>query len=106
MFLQPARFTPLRHARFSSEFVSRDEDPIKALYQSNGFRDVNVTDTVTTDYKGKKGDVSVTLHIDEGPQYTVSNLEVNGFTVPHHERSSRRWPPSTARDRKSVVWGK
>ena len=86
MFLQPAGLIRLRHGRYSDTFASRDEDAIKALYQANGFREVKVTDTVTNDHKGSKGEVAVTLDIDEGPQYTVSALDIQGMTVPKHEQ--------------------
>ena len=80
MFLEPSGFIRLRHGRYSEGFVRRDEDAIKALYQSNGFRDVNVTITPVDDYQGKKGEVAATVNITEGPQYVVSNVTVNGLT--------------------------
>ena len=86
MFLQPAGFIRLRHGRYSQTFADRDEDAITALYQANGFRDVKVTYTVADDYQGKKGDAAVTLHIDEGSQYTVSKLDIQGMTIPQHEQ--------------------
>jgi outer membrane protein assembly complex protein YaeT len=86
MFLQPAGFIRLRHGRYSESFAERDESSIEAMYQANGFRDAKVTDTVTDNYRGKKGDVAVTLHIDEGPQYTVSKLRIDGMTIPGHEQ--------------------
>jgi outer membrane protein insertion porin family len=86
MFLQPAGFIRLRHGRYSETFADRDEDAISAQYKSNGFRDVKVTDTVVDNYQGKKGNVAVTLHIDEGPQYTVSKLDIQGMTIPQHEK--------------------
>jgi outer membrane protein insertion porin family len=81
MYLEPAGFIRLRHGRYSQTFVSRDEDTIATLYHANGFRDVKVTDTIIQDYKGKKGDVGVIFHINEGKQYLVSHLTVNGITL-------------------------
>ena len=68
----------LRYGRYSESFRHKDEDAIKSLYQSNGFRTVKVSSTVETGYKGKEGDLAVTFHIDEGPQWTVSKLEIRG----------------------------
>ncbi len=78
MFLQPAGFIRLRHGRYSQVFVRRDSDAIKALYHSNGFRDVKITDDSIDDYKGKKGDVAVIVRIVEGPQYFVSGFRLDG----------------------------
>ena len=74
MFLQPAGFLRLRHGRYTEGFVRRDEDTIKALYRDNGFREAKVTADVARDYQGKTGEVAVTVTIDEGPQYLVSNV--------------------------------
>jgi outer membrane protein insertion porin family len=86
MFLQPAGFIRLRHGRYSKGFADRDEDAIEALYKANGFRDVKVTMAMVDDYQGKAGDVAVTVSIDEGPQYTVSALDVDGITRPDREQ--------------------
>lgn len=86
MFLQPAGYIRLRHGRFSADFAAHDENAITALYQANGFRDAKVITTVADNYLGKKGDVAVTLHVVEGPQYTVSKLEVEGMTVPNKQQ--------------------
>jgi outer membrane protein assembly complex protein YaeT len=37
------------------------------------------------DFQGKKGDVAITVNIEEGPQYVVSNLAVNGITLKNRE---------------------
>lgn len=79
MFLQPSGFIRLRHGRYSEAFVRRDSDAIKALYQANGFHDVKVTGDTIDDYKGKTGNVAVTMNIVEGPQYFVSGLTVSGI---------------------------
>jgi outer membrane protein insertion porin family len=86
MFLQPAGFIRLRHGRYSQDFATRDEDAIKALYQDNGFEDVKVTITTSPNYKGKKGDVAATVTIDEGVQYKVAALNVEGVTLPNRSQ--------------------
>ncbi len=78
MFLQPADFLILRHGRYSEAFRRRDEESIANLYKSNGFRDVKVTSEVTRDVGDKAGSIAVTIHIDEGRQWVVDELAING----------------------------
>lgn len=78
MFMQPAHFLILRNGRYSEAFQKRDEESIKNLYVANGFRDAKVTTTVMKDMRGKPGDIGVTVHIDEGSQWIVDHLVVNG----------------------------
>jgi outer membrane protein assembly complex protein YaeT len=79
MFLQKASFLQFPHGRYSESLLSRDEDSIVNLYQSNGFRDVRVTHRLEDNFHGKAGDMAVALTIDEGPQYFVNSLEVQGI---------------------------
>ena len=74
-----ASFLQFPHGRYSESLLSRDEESIVNLYQSNGFRDVRVTDRLEDNYRGKAGDMAVSLTIDEGPQYFVNHLEVEGI---------------------------
>jgi outer membrane protein assembly complex protein YaeT len=86
MYTQRAGFIRLRHGRYSESFAKRDEAAIMALYKDNGFRDANVTAATVRNYKGKKGDVAVTFTIQEGRQYLVSAMQVNGLTLPNKDR--------------------
>jgi outer membrane protein assembly complex protein YaeT len=79
MFLQKASFLQFPHGRYSERLLGRDEDSIVNLYQSNGFRDVRVTHRLEDDYRGNAGDMAVFLTIDEGPQYFVNSLDVQGI---------------------------
>jgi outer membrane protein insertion porin family len=81
MYLQPKGWIRLRHGRYSKSFADRDEDAIEALYRDNGFHDCKVTAEVIDDYKGKKGDVAITMQVNEGGQYRVAALQVNGITI-------------------------
>jgi outer membrane protein insertion porin family len=85
MFMQPASFT-LRHGRYSEAFRRKDEETIADLYRSNGFRDVRVTSAVDRNYKGKSGEIAVTLNIVEGPQWIVDKLTLEG--IPKTERDA------------------
>jgi outer membrane protein assembly complex protein YaeT len=81
MFIQPKGLIRLRHGRYSHSFAARDEQTIQALYRDSGFRDCRVATRVTDDHRGKKGDVAVTVTIEEGAQYVVGHLAVNGLTL-------------------------
>lgn len=85
MFLQEAGIIRLRHGRYSDGFARRDEDAIVALYRNNGFRDAEANITQNSNFKGKAGEVAATVTIDEGPQYRVSTVDVQGFTLPNLE---------------------
>ncbi len=77
MFLRTSSLV-LRYGRYSESFRKKDEEAIENLYQSNGFRDVKVTSTVETNYKGKPNDLSVRFRINPGKQWLVQNLQING----------------------------
>jgi outer membrane protein insertion porin family len=77
MFLQPASFS-MRHGRYSEAFRHRDEQNIAVLYRSNGFRDVKVTSSVDRKYRGKEGQVAVTMQVDEGAQWLVDHVALTG----------------------------
>ncbi|HWF11233.1 MAG TPA: BamA/TamA family outer membrane protein, partial [Bryobacteraceae bacterium] len=77
MFIQPAALN-LRHGRYSEAFRRKDEENITELYKSNGFRDVKVTTATQDNYKGKSGQMGVTVTIAEGSQWLVDNLSFVG----------------------------
>jgi len=79
MFLQASSFR-MRYGRFSEGFVKKDVESISNLYKSNGFRDVKVTPVVQDDFEGKIGAVAVRIQIEEGPQFHVSTLRLQGVT--------------------------
>ena len=76
MFMQPASFT-LRNGRYSEAFRKKDEENIANLYKANGFRDVKVSAIIDRN-GGKTGDVSVTVTVEEGPQWIVDSVTLNG----------------------------
>jgi outer membrane protein assembly complex protein YaeT len=79
MYLQTANLLQFPHGRFSEALMKRDVQAITNLYQSNGFRDVQVTTKVQDDYRGKRGDIAVQFLINEGPQYFVNKVQVDGI---------------------------
>jgi outer membrane protein assembly complex protein YaeT len=80
MYLRSASRLQFRHGRFSEALLRRDEDSIVNLYQSNGFRDASVTHKIVENYQGKANDLAVDIRIDEGPQYFIHSLEIQGVT--------------------------
>jgi outer membrane protein insertion porin family len=80
MYLRKAAFLEFPHGRYSENLVSRDEESISNLYQSNGFRDVKVTHHIDyqPDPRHKVNNVAIFLYIEEGQQYLVNTLTVKG----------------------------
>jgi outer membrane protein assembly complex protein YaeT len=79
MFMMEASLLQFRHGRYSESIRRRDEEAIANLYRANGFRDVQVTSRVAEHYQGKTNELAVFLTIDEGRQWFVDNLEVEGI---------------------------
>jgi len=79
MFLMRASLLQFRRGRYSGALLRRDEQSIASLYQSNGFRDAAVTHKIVDGYQGKPDQLAVYIHIDEGPQYFIHSLEVQGI---------------------------
>jgi outer membrane protein assembly complex protein YaeT len=80
IFLHSAGLVRLRHGRYTEGFTRRDREAILALYRDNGFRNAAVTIDTQDDYKGRKGDVAITVGVSEGPQFIVSSLALDGVT--------------------------
>ncbi len=77
MFLQPSSLI-LRYGRYSETFRHRDEEAIANLYVMNGFEDVKVTSKVTNSFNGKPNQIAVTYSINEGRQWRVQDLTIEG----------------------------
>ncbi len=80
MYVTPATWLRFRHGRYSQRYLDRDINSIEDLYKSNGFRDVKVTSKVQDDYKGRSGDIGVSVAVVEGAQSFVSSLNLAGAT--------------------------
>src|SRR5262249_24828565 len=63
IYLLPNSFR-FRHGRYSDAFRKHDEETIADLYRANGFRDVDVSSAIATNYRGKPNEVAVTYRID------------------------------------------
>ncbi len=76
LVIAPAVFPRFPYGRFSEAYL--DLQAIRNLYQSNGFRDVNVLSRSEDNYRGKKHRLALFLNIEEGPQWLVSDLSIEG----------------------------
>src|SRR5580704_1172008 len=83
----PATLIRYRQGRYSRQYLERDLDAIRALYRSNGFQDVDVTSQEVDDYQGQVGRVAIYIEVQEGPQWFVSKLEMEG--VPESDRAQQ-----------------
>ena len=76
--MMPATFLRFPNGRYSERYLQKDIDSIQDLYRSNGFRDVAVKSQVEDNYGGHEGEIGVKLTIDEGRQWTVASLDLEG----------------------------
>ena len=81
MYVTPANLLRFRHGRYSPAYLKRDINAIKDLYQSNGFRDIDIEQQVIDDYQGKDKDVAVMLRINEGAQSFVHSVQFKGISA-------------------------
>jgi outer membrane protein assembly complex protein YaeT len=76
--VMPASFPRYRHGRYSRNELERDVNGIRDLYRANGFRDAEVTSHEVDDYRGMPSNIGILVEIKEGPQWFVSNLDLEG----------------------------
>ena len=84
MSVVPATFIRYRNGRYNRADLDRDLNSIRDLYRSNGFRDVEVTSRDVDDYQGKEGQIAIFIEVREGPQWFVSELDLNGVDQGDH----------------------
>ena len=82
LYIEPALFPRFPNGRFSNDYLKQDVQSIENLYISNGFRDVRVTTQVEDNYRRKQNDLAVFIKIDEGRQWLVANLTIDGARSP------------------------
>ncbi|HMJ62714.1 MAG TPA: BamA/TamA family outer membrane protein, partial [Bryobacteraceae bacterium] len=81
LFIEPARLPRFPYGRFNDAYLQQDVQAIRNLYSSNGFRDVKVSSRIEDDYARAEGHLAVFIHIDEGPQWFVSDLSLAGMAA-------------------------
>ena len=69
-----------RYGRYSRKLRDGDRGSILDLYRSNGFRDVQVAASTLDDYRGRKDNLGVRYEIEEGKQWTVNQLMIEGVS--------------------------
>ncbi len=88
LLMTPASFLRYHWGRFSPRLLQQDINSVIDLYRTNGFREVMVMPVRNDDYKGKHGNLSVDLEIQEGPQWLVHDLKIDGVP-PDDEKGLR-----------------
>jgi outer membrane protein insertion porin family len=81
LYLQPAEFPRFPYGRYSDIYLREDVQAIENLYRSNGFRDVKVTSRTEDNYRGARNHLAVFLEIQEGEQWFVSRLSIEGVSA-------------------------
>ena len=104
MYLQKANFLQFPHGRYSENLLRRDRTTISNLYEANGFRDVKVTSTSVDNYLGVPGNLAVTIDIQEGPQYLINRLQLEGVEKLNGGASSPNSAPPTDSRSASSTW--
>jgi outer membrane protein insertion porin family len=93
MQIQPAS-TFITDGRFSNALLSNDVAALKALYVSNGFRDVKISTKVGDNYEDVPNHVAVHIDIDEGPQTLIGTFRIIG----NHKLSAGQFPDLNTRE--------
>jgi len=79
MYLQTASLLRRRYGLYSERLLQQDEENIADLYRANGFPDVMVTHPPVQDnYGGVHGNLAVEIQINEGTQWLVNHLDIEG----------------------------
>ena len=80
MAVTPATKIRYRHGRLSQPLLEADIGAIRDLYISNGFRDVQVRRRIAAQQSEKSRLLKLTMEIEEGPQWTISNFVLEGVS--------------------------
>jgi len=82
MNLQTASFLRRRYGLYSERLLQQDEQNIADLYRANGFPDVMVMNPpVQDDYRGQHGNLAVQIQINEGQQWLVNSMTIEGVSA-------------------------
>ena len=82
MYLQTASWLRRRYGLYSERLLQQDEENIADLYRANGFPDVLVTNPPIRDnYGGEHGNLAVEIQVNEGPQWLVNQLTIEGISA-------------------------
>ena len=68
----------LPHGRYSQALLRSDIRNLENNYRSNGYAQVKIEGDAKDEHRGHKNLISVTVHIDEGPQTLVGTFHILG----------------------------
>jgi len=77
--VEPASLPRYPFGKFGRAYLRQDLQNVQNLYLSNGFRDVKVTPVILDDYKDVENHLAVIVQIDEGKQWLVSGIQLEGI---------------------------
>jgi outer membrane protein insertion porin family len=77
LWVLPASFQ-FRRGRLSEGYIRQDLESIRNLYQTNGFRDVEVSYELDEALDGNEDQLGLKFLVDEGPQVFVGSLQILG----------------------------
>lgn len=78
LYIEPASLPRFPWGRFNEGYLRQDVQTIRNLYSSNGFRDAKITYRIEDDFRGADNHLGVTIKINEGLQWFVSGLKIEG----------------------------
>ncbi len=85
----PATRIRYRRGRFSEAMLDGDLASIARLYRANGFRDVEVSARIESEYQDEPQNIAVFIQIEEGPQWYISDLKIEGVSDSSRETVER-----------------
>ena len=111
MYVRPATAIRYRHGRYSREYLDQDLNSLRDLYRSDGFRDARISSRIEDKYRGKRNQIAISIDIEEGPQWFVSRLDVQGISSEEltairprlHLSSGRPWSEASVASDRDVV---
>lgn len=74
----PATRVRYRQGKYSAQMLEDDKTAIRELYRSNGFLDAQVASRVEEGYLGKDRNQAVFLKVEEGTQWLVAEVKIEG----------------------------
>ena len=80
-YIQPARFPRFPYGRFSAAYLKQDLQSVQNLYVSNGFRDAKVASRIVDKYDGVANHLAVFVTVEEGVQWHVAHLSIEGISA-------------------------
>jgi len=86
MNISPATRIRDRAGKYTERLVEADRNSIASLYQANGFPEVKVSEPQPVDEIKKDEHLrGITLTVDEGPQWFVVDVQLEGVSPEHRE---------------------